>query len=189
MPIEFTIDVRDSTGGFWSEKFALAVHAPAIELYVNSLSDTLPYGNNNGVIEEGENFLLKIALKNFGSGVAQASPERSAPSTATSSSSTAPRRYADIALLGVANGEGFVLSETEPRPDQLFTFEAVDRFGRSSPSGWSFANPARPRPSFSIRRYGPNEIHATWRRPDSLEAYRYQVYHSQTHGRAVHARE
>ncbi|MBD3179061.1 MAG: hypothetical protein GF417_05400, partial [Candidatus Latescibacteria bacterium] len=68
--IEFRIDIHDSTGGLWSETFALEVHAPEIELYVNSRSDEAPYGNGNGIIEEGEDFLLNVGIKNFGTGAA-----------------------------------------------------------------------------------------------------------------------
>ncbi|MFA4947165.1 MAG: C25 family cysteine peptidase [Candidatus Krumholzibacteriia bacterium] len=181
-PIEFTIDVRDSTGGFWSEKFALAVHAPAIELYVSTLSDTLPYGNNNGIIEEGENFLLKISLKNFGLGVAQGITGRirSLDSDIVVVDSTSS--YADIALLGVAKGEGFVLSERNLGQINYCTFEAIDRFGRMFTKRMELRKPGTPKAVALNSSYGPNEIHATWRRPDSLEAYRYQVYHSQTQG-------
>ncbi len=180
--IEFTIVVRDSTGGFWSEKFALAVHAHAIELYVNSLSDASPYGDNDGIIEEGENFLLKISLKNFGTGVAQgvAGKIRSLDGDITVVDSTS--NYAAMPLLGVADGEGFVLSEVNLGQVNYFTFEAVDRFGRMFTKRMELREPGAPTMVVLNSSYGPNEIHATWRRPDSLEAYRYQVYHSLAQG-------
>jgi hypothetical protein len=180
--IEFTVVVRDSTGGLWTDTFALAVHAPAVELYVNTLSDTLPYGNNNGIIEEGENFLLKISLKNFGSGVAQAIEGRirSLDSDITVVDSTST--YANIPLLGVAKGQGFVLSEQHLDQVNYFTFEATDRFGRVFTKRMELRKPGTPKAIVLNSSYGPNEIHVTWRRPDSLEAYRYQVYHAQVSG-------
>ncbi len=181
-PVEFTIDVRDSTGRFWSEKFAIAVHAPAIEIYVNALSDTLPFGNNNGVIEEGESCRLRIALKNYGTGVAQGitGKIRSLDGDIVVTDSTSS--YGDISLLEAESGQGFVLSEVNRTQVNYFTFQATDRFGRVFSKRMELRKPGAPKSVVLNSSYGPNEIHLTWRRPDSLEAYRYQVYRSLTTG-------
>jgi hypothetical protein len=180
--VEFAIDVRDSTGGFWSETFALEVHAPKLELYVNTASDTLPYGNDNGTIEEGENFLLKIGVKNFGTGVAQGLVGRIHTLDGDIVLTDSVATYADIPLLGLDSGEGFVLSETNTGEVNYFSFEVTDRYGETFSKRMELRKPAAPKAVVLNSSYGPTEIHATWRRPDSLEAYRYQVYHSQTPG-------
>ena len=176
--VEFTIDVHDSTGGFWSEKFAFEVHAPELELYVNAAKDTLPYGNNNGVIENGENFLLKIAIKNFGTGAAyglQGKIRSLDPDIVVSDSVSA---YSSLPLLGVSFGDGFVLSETNIGAVNYYRFEITDAYGRTFSKRMELKKPGAPTGIVLDSRYGPTEIHATWRRPDSLEEYGYQVRHS-----------
>ena len=69
-PVEFLIEILDSTGGYWTENFALEIHAPELELYVNMVTDSVPYGDGNGVITGGEKFLLRVGVKNFGTGTA-----------------------------------------------------------------------------------------------------------------------
>ncbi|MGD1047147.1 MAG: C25 family cysteine peptidase, partial [Candidatus Krumholzibacteriaceae bacterium] len=181
-PVDFTVEVRDGSGHLWSEKFAMDVHAPNIEIYVSTSSDTLPYGNNNGVIEEGEHFLYKIGLKNFGTGAAQGIVGRihslDSDITVYDSLST----YADIPLLGIKYGDGFVLSERNLNQINLFLFVATDRYGRTFSKRMELRKPKAPKTVVLNTSFGPAEIHATWRRPDSLEAYRYQVYHSLASG-------
>jgi hypothetical protein len=180
--IEFTIDVRDSTGGFWSEKFALEAHAPDIELYCNTTSDTLPYGDGDGVVEAGESFLLKIGVKNFGTGTAQDLVGRLYALDADIVLEDSVANYDDIPLLGAEWGEGFVLAEDDTSQVNYFTFELTDRFGRTFSKRMELRNPEAPEAVVLDASYGATEIHVTWLRPDSLEAYRYQVYHSLAEG-------
>jgi hypothetical protein len=179
---EFTIDVHDSTGHFWSEKFALEVHAPKLELYVNTASDTLPYGNNNGVIEEGEQFLLSIGVKNFGSGTAYGlvGKVRSLdPDIAVIDSDAV---YGEIPLLGAQRGSGFVLAETHRTQINYFNFILTDAYGRVFSKRMELRAPGVPTSIVLNSSIGPTEIQATWHRPDTLEAYRYEVRHSETPG-------
>ncbi|MDD4858433.1 MAG: FG-GAP-like repeat-containing protein, partial [Candidatus Krumholzibacteria bacterium] len=180
--IEFTIDVRDSTGGLWSEKFALEVHAPDLELYCNTVSDTLPYGDADGVVEAGESFLLKIGVKNFGTGTAQdlVGEIHALDSDIVLEDSIAD--YADIPLIGAEWGEGFVLAEYDTSHVNYFTFALTDRYGRTFSKQMELRKPGSPVKVALDASYGATEIHVTWQRPDSLEAYRYQVYHSVTEG-------
>jgi hypothetical protein len=180
--VQFTIDVHDSTGHFWSEKFAFEVHAPKLELYVNTARDTLPYGNNNGTIEEGEQFLLKIGIKNFGTGKAyglQGKIRSLDPDIVVSDSVS---NYSSLPLLGVSYGDGFVLAETTIGSVNYYRFILTDAYGRTLTKRMELRKPGAPKTVVLDSRYGPTEIQATWRRPDSLEAYRYQVRHATTSG-------
>jgi hypothetical protein len=180
--IEFTIDVHDSTGGFWSEKFAMEVHAPKLELYVDTAKDTLPYGNNNGVIESGESFLLKIGVKNFGTGAAYGLTAKirslDPDITVTDSVST----YNVIPLLGTSYGDGFVLSESNIGDPNYYRFVLTDAYGRTFTKRMELGRPGAPTGILLNTTFGPTEIHLTWHAPGQLERYRYQVYHSLTTG-------
>ena len=176
--IEFVIDIYDSTGGFWSESFAFEVHAPELELFVNVLSDTIPYGNNNGFIENGETFLLKIGIKNFGTGSTYGLQGRirslDGDIVVTDSIST----YSDVPTLGKVYGDGFVLTENNIWSVNYYTFELTDQYGRTLSKRMELRAPGSPHGIVLDASLGPTEIHVTWHPPDSLEAYQYFIYHS-----------
>jgi hypothetical protein len=180
--VEFTIDVHDSTGGLWSDKFAVEVHAPNLELYVTTASDTLPYGNNNGVIEAGEHFLLKIGVKNYGSGDAYGLVGKVRSLDADVAVFDSDAVYSEIPLLGVQYGSGFVISEANRTGINYFTFLLTDAYGRTFSKRMELRQPGQPKTVVLNSTYGPTEMHVTWHRPDSLEAYRYVVFRSDTTG-------
>ncbi len=180
--LEFELEIRDSTGGLWSEKFALEAHAPQFEFYVNMLSDTLPYGNNNGIIEPGEDFLLQIGLKNFGTGAATGLQGVISSLSPHLNVVDAVSDYDEIPLLGVEYGDGFVLSEANMLIPNLFHLELTDVYGRVYSYDLELREPDPPHLLHLDASFGPNEIHATWDPPDSTEHYRYQVYHSEQSG-------
>ncbi|MCK4236947.1 MAG: VCBS repeat-containing protein, partial [Candidatus Krumholzibacteria bacterium] len=176
--IEFTFEIHDSTGGFWSEKFAREVHAPELELFLNVMSDTLPYGNNNGVIEEGESFLIEIGIKNFGTGAAYGLQGKIRSSDLDIVITDSTSVYDDIALLGVEYGDGFVMSETNITGINYYTFELKDAYDRVISKQMELRGAGPPTGMVLNSTYGPNEIHLTWRAPDSTESYRYIVHHA-----------
>ena len=176
--VNFRIEIHDSTGGYWYEDLALDVHAPSLELYVNQVSDSLPYGNGNGVIENGENFILRVGLKNFGSGTAYGVNAKIISNDPNISITDSTASYQDIPLLGIDYGDGFVLSESDNSANNEFTFQVVDTFGRVFEKVMELRKPLPPHNVALDASYGATQILATWQSADSLEHYRYQVYRS-----------
>jgi hypothetical protein len=180
--IEFTIVVRDSTGGSWSEKFALDVHAPLLEIYVSTSKDTLPYGNNNGVIEEGEQFLYMVGVRNFGTGTAHGLSGKIRPLSGNITVADSMAAYADIKQLETKYGDGFVLSELHLDQVNYFRFELTDAYGRVVSKRMELRKPAAPGTIVLNSTYGPTEILGTWHSPDTTTLNRFQVYRSLTSG-------
>ncbi len=176
--LEFEMEIRDSTGGIWHEKFALVAHAPQLELYISTMSDTLPYGNNNGIIEPGEDFLLRIGIKNFGTGAVSGLQGLVSSLSPNLNVVDGISDYEEIPLLGIEYGDGFVLNETNLMVPNLFNLELTDAHGRIYSHDLELREPEPPHLLHLDASYGPNEIHLTWDPPDSTEHYRYQVYHS-----------
>jgi hypothetical protein len=181
-PVEFRVDVHDSTGGAWSETFAFEVHAPELELFINDVSDAAPYGNGNGIIEDGESYLLKVGVKNFGSGAAYGLQGKLRSEDAGAIVTDSVSAYAAMPLLGVSYGDGFVLSEIDAGIDNHFEFELTDQYGRLFAERLELRAPGAPHALTLDASLGPDEIHVTWHPPDSTEAYSYLVYHSKTQG-------
>lgn len=181
--IEFNIDIHDSTGSYWPESFAFEVHAPEIELYVNSKSDELPYGDGDGTIEEGESFLLKIGVKNFGTGAAvDLSGELDSldPDIAITDSLSG---YGQVDPLEIAYGEGFVLSETNKGEENHFLLTFTDKYGRVFSKVLELRAPLPPVGLNLDASLGPNEIVASWRDQASSDSLsNYLVYNSLVSG-------
>jgi len=180
--VYFRLAVSGAGGASWSDLFAFEVHAPELEIYVCSAKDTLPWGDNDGVIEEGEQFLLKIAVKNFGTGAARgvSGIVRSLDPDVVVTDSTST--YADIPRLGLSYGSGYVLAETSAADTNYYEFELRDAYDRTFTKRMELKRPGAPSGVVLNSTYGPTEIHVTWRAPDGLEDYRYRVFRSPTAG-------
>lgn len=177
-PVEFRIDVHDSTGGLWSETFAYEVRAPELELFVNTLSDSLPFGDGDGTIGSGEQFSLSIGVKNFGTGTAYGLQGKIRAEDSGITVYDSISSYAGLRLLETGYGDGFVLSEANTSSDNHFTFELTDAYGRTFTQRMELRNPGPPHTITLDASVGADQIHITWNPPDSLEKYRYLVYHS-----------
>jgi hypothetical protein len=180
--LEFLLEIHDSTGGYWSETFAWEAHAPELELFYNTVTDSIPIGNGTGIISNAEDYLLRIGIKNYGTGTAVGLSgiirAEDAGMTITDSISA----YGDVALLGAAFGDGFILSETDVGINNYFEFELTDLYGRTFTRRMELRSPDPPHSLTLDASIAPDQIHVTWQRPDSMEAYRYFVYHSLDQG-------
>ncbi len=180
--LEFLVEIHDSTGGYWSESFAMEAHAPELELYVNTVTDSVPLGDGNGVIGNGENFLLRVGLKNYGSGAAVGLEAKIRPEDAGMTVTDSVSDYGDMGLLDTGYGDGFIVSEADAGIDNYFTFEIVDLYGRTFTRRMELRTPGPPHTVTLDASIADDQIHVTWQRADSLEAYKYMVYHSMVQG-------
>ncbi len=181
-PVEFLVEIFDSTGGYWAENMALEVHAPELELYVNMLADSVPYGNGDGIIGDGEGFLLRIGIKNFGTGTASGLQGKIRAEDAGITIVDSTAGYGDLESMEMLYGSGFVLSEVDVSVPNHFTFELTDVNGTTFTRRMELREPQPPVGLTLDSSVGPDQIHATWHVPDSLEVYRYLVYHSTVQG-------
>jgi hypothetical protein len=180
--LEFLLEIHDSTGGYWSETFAMESHAPDIEMFVNKVTDSVPIGDGNGVIVNGENFLLRIGVKNYGSGAAVELEGKIRAEDSGITVTDSISDYGDLGLLETGYGDGFILSEADVGVDNYLTFEVVDLYGRTFTKRMELRTPGSPYAVTLDASIAPDQIHLTWHRPDSLEAYKYMVYHSMEQG-------
>jgi hypothetical protein len=180
--VEFLVEIYDSGVGYWSEKFAMDVHAPQLELFVNMVTDSIPIGNGDGVISNGENFLLRVGVKNYGSGAAVGLEGRIIPVDPGITVTDDVSSYSDLGLLEMGYGDGFILSEADVSVENHFTFLMVDLYGRTFVKKMELRPPEAPHSIILDASLAPDQIHITWHRADSLEAYKYMVYQSMQQG-------
>ncbi|MBN1886065.1 MAG: VCBS repeat-containing protein [Candidatus Krumholzibacteriota bacterium] len=180
--VDFTLEVRDSTGGMWSETFALEVRAPELELYLNLVSDEPPIGNGNDVQEPGENVLVSIGVKNFGTGSTMGLEGVLRSSDAEVIITDSVSAYADLATLDVGYGDGFILTETTTGSVNYMTVDFADDLGRTYSRRIELRRPGIPTGLILNSSYGPTEMHASWHAPTSTEKLRFMVYRSLSSG-------
>jgi len=181
--IEFRADIHDSTGSLWSETFALVVHAPEIELYVNSKSDQAPYGDGDGIIEEGESFLLKVGIRNFGTGAAVSLDGKIISQDPDITVTDSLSAYGDVDCLTTEYGDGFVLSETNITQNNHFLLTLTDQYGREFSRQMELRSPPAPVALNLDATLGPTEMAANWHDgPSGDTLSKYLVYNSLTSG-------
>ena len=180
--VEFLVEIYDSGGGYWSEQFAMDVHAPRLELFVNMVTDSMPIGNGDGVIVNGEDFLLRVGVKNYGSGAAVGLEGRVIPADPGITATDDVANYSDLGLLEIGYGDGFILSEADVSVANHFTFFMADLYGRTFVKRMELRPPGAPHSITLDASLAPDQIHITWQRADSLEAYKYLVYQSMQQG-------
>ena len=66
--------------------------------------------------------------------------------------------------------------------DNHITFELIDFYGRTFTKRMELRPPGTPHSITLDASIAPDQIHATWQRHDTSEAYRYMVYHSMVPG-------
>ena len=180
--VEFLVEIHDSTGGYWSETFALEVHAPELELFINNITDSPPYGNGDGVISNGEQYLLQVGVKNFGTGAATGLHGTIRDPEPGMNIADSTSDYGEIGTMSIGYGSGFVLSESNVDIVIRCTLELTDEYGRSSTHRIELRGPDAPYDLFLDTSVGADQIHATWSPPDTFEDYRYLVYISTSQG-------
>lgn len=60
------IEITDTSGGHWNSNLFFVIYAPNIKVAYSVVDDSST-GNNNGIIEAGENVIIKVLVKNTGS--------------------------------------------------------------------------------------------------------------------------
>ncbi|UCF05661.1 MAG: VCBS repeat-containing protein [bacterium] len=180
--VEFTIDIHDSVGGLWKEQFAIEVHSPQLEFYVNVVSDEPPYGDGDGIIQNAEDFLLLVGIKNFGTGTAYGLEGTISSTDIDVNITDSISVYDDIPLINVGYGDGFVLNEADRSEVNYITFNLEDAHGRTFTKEIELRRPDPPNSVVLDASHGPTEILVTWHRPDMDERYRYLIHHSVDQG-------
>jgi hypothetical protein len=181
-PVEFLIEIFDSTGGYWTEQFAVEVHAPELELYINSMTDSIPYGDGDGSIVSGEQYLLRIGVKNFGTGAATGLQGKISSDELGVTIADSLAEYWELSSMETGYGDGFLVTEANMTVPNYFTFELTDVHGRVFSRSIELRRPGAPFGLTLDSSISPDQIHATWHGPDSLETLRYLVYYSTSPG-------
>jgi hypothetical protein len=167
----------------WQDGFSTAIHAPALELTGLRKSDELPVGNGDGVVAPGEDFLLFISIKNYGSGPARSLTASLVALDGGSTVTTGAASYPDVGLLESAeNTLGFVLNESSVVVENPLQFTITDHEGRTLSRTIELRSPVAPSIQSFDATVGLDKIAVTWNPVASPDVAGYRVYRADAPG-------
>ncbi|HEU4365059.1 MAG TPA: FG-GAP-like repeat-containing protein, partial [Candidatus Krumholzibacteria bacterium] len=177
-------DIETSHGSStWRDGFSTVLRAPALEITSLRKSDELPVGNGDGVITPGENFLLFVAVKNYGGGPARALTGSLIPLDGGSVVTTGAVAYPDLALLEESESStGFVLHEVDTTIENPLQLTITDHEGRTLTRTIEMRAPAAPSIFSFDATVGIDKMKVTWSPGASPDVAGYRVYFSDAPG-------
>jgi hypothetical protein len=167
----------------WNSSFARVVHAPELELVALRKSDETPVGNGNGVIANGEQFLLFATLKNYGTGSADGLSAvlraLDVGSTVVDSTTT----FASIShLVAGESSAGFQLSEANVGITNPLEIVVTDSHVREWVYPVELRAPAAPVIQTFDATLGVDKMQVTWSASASTDVAGYHIYRSTSAG-------
>jgi len=181
--VEFTVSLSQVGGGDWTDTFTRVVHAPQLEWMTVRRDDSPPLGNGNGVIEDGEEFLLFFKVKNYGSGTAAGLTAEIIDTAGGFVLVDSVDSYADVTSMTEAeNTLGFRLSERNTLMFNYLEINVTDAHGRLLSNTVEFREPIAPGNLRFNTSLGEDKIHMWWDYSPSPDVDRYNVYRSTTPG-------
>ena len=166
-------------GSAWLSHFTRVVHAPKLEVTALRKSDQAPVGNGNGVITNGEQFLLFATIKNFGTGNADG---LTAVLRAESGGSTVIDSLSSFPVLGLLasseNTVGFKLSEANVSINNPLKLVVTDSHGHVLNHSFELRDPLAPTLQTFDASLGVDKMGLTWTPGGSADARGYNIYRS-----------
>jgi hypothetical protein len=164
-------------GSSWVSHFSRNPHAPKLEVTALRKSDQAPVGNGNGVITNGENFLLYVTLKNYGTGQADGLTavlrSQSGGATVIDSLATWPV----IAPLGSSeNTVGFKMNEANVSITNPLRLIITDSQGRVLTHNFELREPTPPTIQTFDASLGVDKMGLTWSASAATDVKGYNIY-------------
>jgi hypothetical protein len=180
--VDFTVFATEP-GGDWTDSFTRLIHAPRLEFVTLIKDDSPPHGNGNGILENGEEFLLFCSLKNYGTGAASGlvavASDVGGGVVVVDSADTYPEIVPFAEELNVA---GFRLSETNTAVENPLAVTVTDAYGRILADTVELREPSPPSNLLFDTSLGQDRIHMWWTPSASADVDRYRVYRATSPG-------
>ncbi len=164
-------------GSSWVSPFARLLHAPQLELTALRKSDQAPVGNGNGVVSNGEQFLLFATVKNYGTGKANGLTavlrSQSGGATVIDSLATYPNL---VPLASSENTVGFKLSEADVSIANPLKLTITDSQGRVLNHTFELREPLPTTIQTFDASLGVDKMGMTWTPSTSPDVRGYNIY-------------
>ncbi len=175
--LTFTMAVTGNSGTY-TTKWDVVVAGSEAEVTNLDWHD-ITYGNGNGMIDDGERFVITVNLKNFGAGLADVidAKLRTATTNVTIHDSTAT--WTDLALMQEAAGDAvFSFSVALISKSHAAWILFTDNYGRTFRHDFTLERPSAPLDIVTDTSLGADVIALSWTPSTSSDVYGYNVYRS-----------
>lgn len=163
----------------WIRPFARVLHAPELQVTALRKSDQAPVGNGDGVITNGEQFLLYATVKNYGTGNADG---LTAVLRAQDGGSTVIDSVSSFPVLGPLgwseNTVAFRLSETDVSIANLLDLVVTDSQAHELKHTFELREPLPPALQSFDASLGVDKMAITWSAGASTDVAGYNIYRS-----------
>lgn len=173
------LDINEA-GGNRSEEIILYVHAPVIEYRSQAVRDSVGNGNDNGVITNGEDFILLAAIRNIGLGEIRNAELRLRSNDGAVTIVDSVTVLGDVAPgdIGSNPADGFRLSLNPVLPEPELTLVVVDAYGELTSHPLDINAPDQ---VIGVTGFGmQTTIRLAWSVLDEADLWGYAVYRSPT---------
>lgn len=174
----FVIVVSASVGGPWTSEWQPTVLAPEVQPVAIVMADS-PYGDGDGVQENGERVTLALTLKNYGGGLSGAITGRLRTADPTVTLRDTVATWADMGVLATSAGTPlFSLSESDVAGTHWCWVVFTDERGRSFRHDFQLEVPSTPSGLATDTTQGPDVIALAWTPLTTGGILGYHVYRS-----------
>ncbi len=179
--VDLTVTITvNGTGNFVSQ-LKLPVMAPEVEPVALTWSDSAPYGNGNGILENNERVAVSVNLKNYGAGRYDSGTGRLRTSSANITLVDTLTTYSGLNLLDSQAGAQTlslrVINAANAASSPCWLL-VVDNYGRTVRHDFTLAPPSTPEVPTTDTTLGPNTIALRWAPVNDADVRGYNVYRS-----------
>jgi hypothetical protein len=177
-PVPFTLVIQNNAVEAWRDAFKREVHQPILAKVTLRVDDSA-FGNGNGFVEAGEQFLLFYEVKNFGTGTYPGGTAVLEDLDGAFTFLDSLDTFSSIAPLAQAeNAGGFEMIEPSVATAHNLKLTLTDVYGRVYVDTFELRAPVAPTALAIDPSFGPDRLQVSWTKSTSPDAARYNVYRS-----------
>ncbi len=181
-PADFTLVIKQFGVTIRSDNFNRIVHAPDLVFQVLRIDDSAT-GNGDGVVQAGETFRLKYAVKNFGTGAATGVTAVLNDLEAAFTFFDATDAYPPVpSIVYAENTDGFLIRENDVSSEHDLQLVVTDSYGRTWSKIFELRAPTPPTNLLFDPSLGSDRLQIFWDGSASADANRNRLYRSQSAG-------
>ncbi|HKW14606.1 MAG TPA: C25 family cysteine peptidase [Candidatus Krumholzibacteria bacterium] len=178
----FTLIIKNNGVETWRDTFKKTIHQPKIDLVRLRIDDSVT-GNNDGVVQAGEQFKLYYKIKNFGTGAFPGGTITVTDLDAGFTLISPSASYATAASMAqIENTLGMSMIEPDISVGHRLGVSIVDAKGRVYDDIVELRPPLSPSQLVIDPGLGPDRLRVSWVKSNSTDVTRYNLYRATSSG-------
>ncbi len=181
-PVEFHLQLTDSGAETYEVEWTTVVKSPEFEVVKLDWED-ITYGNGDGILDPGEQVIVSVKIKNFGSGVADLVDLRLRTEHTNISLIDTVGTFSSLALMETtAEIASFSVSLIDAGRKTQASMVMTDNYGRITTHEFYLQRPEVPVNILTDTSLGADVIALSWDPVDDVNIHGYNVFRSENPG-------